>query len=130
MKLNRDELIWASGFYDGDGTLCKYIDGRDTTPRLVLSISQKDNRPLIRFKNAFNNWGNIHQKNVNDIYGYSCYRFDRIQQMCILMWPYLCNPKKEQISIKLNEFVDAWNLYPWKRITYHMGENTFWRPVK
>jgi hypothetical protein len=127
--VNREEVIWAAGFFDGEGCISFYRDKRENTPRLSISVGQKRLEPLNRFDSVFFNWGRISTQSRSRVSYWQCYRFDRIQQISILMWPFLCKPKQEQIVIAINGYVNAWRKYPWKRIVYHVNEETFWRKV-
>jgi hypothetical protein len=80
------ERAWAAGFYDGEGSSSR------NKGSFVLSISQKDYRPLARFAAAFDVEIAIYDNRLFDI------RLTGEKAFHVLhaMWPYLSEPKKEQ----------------------------------
>lgn len=99
MNLDTHELAWAAGFFDGEGSTHRRIDGS-----VILSIDQKGNIPLIRFKNAIGNKGGIsyHSGFRRDIgetqamYKLSVGNFQDVQFVMALLWKYLCPIKRQQ----------------------------------
>lgn len=102
-----DELAWAAGFFDGEGSITRQIkrNGRDGTwtgrCSLRISIMQCDDRPLLRFAAAVG-IGNVlgpyerqRGRNERAVYQWMCERERAIGVMGVL-WTYLCDPKREQ----------------------------------
>lgn len=111
--MNDTELAWAAGFFDGEGSAFvnhqRKVPHKDranpasydiTTP--VLSVCQVDVRPLLRFSKAVNGRKPTgpykHKKEGHNKY----YRWDAcgrpsVHRIVTLLWPYLSEPKKEQI---------------------------------
>lgn len=95
--MDTHELAWAAGFFDGEG--CADI-ARNSQQKeyLRLVVRQKDRRPLERFQAAVGGVGAIHGP-------YSrgnpcpCWKVvgSRAEQVAKLLWPYLSEPKREQL---------------------------------
>lgn len=84
------ELAWAAGFFDGEG----WFGYRISKPSygFVMGVSQKDIRPLIRFKEALQLDTNIHKNRINTIILSGSKAFPATKNL----WPFLSEPKKEQ----------------------------------
>ena len=105
------ELIWAAGFFDGEGCIMVRTDTGSHKERIkqttytsvspALSVAQVDPRPLYRFARAVNGrepGGPYKHKNVTHS---EYYRWDssggrEVHRILMLLWPYLSEPKKEQ----------------------------------
>lgn len=92
-----EEVIWAAGFFDGEG--CTSVRRRpDGRIDLRIDVGQKDRRPLERFSNALGG-------RVVGPYHHGMHRVlyngDSAFGMLLLLWPYLCDPKKEQARAAL-----------------------------
>ena len=60
MASSVEQLTWAAGFFDGEGTV--YIYSHSSSHRyryLAISVSQRDPRPLLVFRELFG--GSIHR---------------------------------------------------------------------
>ena len=106
--MDKLELAWAAGFFDGEG----YARLR-TTQRpngkyrhAVLAVAQIDIRPLERFQNAVLGLGKINgpygpypsqTKNSSPQYRWETAKFEHVQAVVALLWNFLSEPKKEQI---------------------------------
>jgi hypothetical protein len=65
---NSEELAWAAGFFDGEGSIGTYPAGRYGKPRIDISLSQTDPQVLERFRNVLSVgkvYGPYNQKNIN-----------------------------------------------------------------
>ena len=93
----REELAWAAGFFDGEGStgfndpIRKY--GR-------MSIHQVDRRSLFRFRAAVLDRGTIRGPYDKDtgqpISLWECTTFQTVQAVLAMLWPFLGEAKKEQ----------------------------------
>ena len=98
---NREELAWAAGFFDGEGST--YLD-----PRPRLSISQNDVVTLERFRDAVG-LGTVHVQSA--IYGrakkpvhqFRISGWRPVQAAVAMLWPWLSPIKKAQASRALNQ---------------------------
>ena len=90
--LNDPELIWAAGFFDGEGHI-----SINTRNQIQMRVSQRMIEPLDRFQMAVNG-GRVYPpgKRLND-----CYQWVAWNQVAATiaeqLFPYLCSIKQEQI---------------------------------
>jgi hypothetical protein len=97
MQINREELAWAAGFYDGEGTFC--LD----QGRLSMSLAQINPEVLIRFKAAVNGLGRVYGPYQRKVKTHSQWwvfcptSFEHTQAIVAMLWSFLSSPKKEQI---------------------------------
>src|ERR1700694_1953432 len=106
MQVNREEIIWAAGFFDGEG----HFGFRSTpwnTKMLVLSIAQIDRRVLDRFREAVFGLGKIYgpykhgRKNESPYWLFSSNRFEPTQAIVAALYQFLSPVKQEQIRTTL-----------------------------
>lgn len=104
MQINREELAWAAGFFDGEGSsyFCK--------PNTIrYAIYQMDISPIERFVKAMGNVGTLSRKpnsglNDNLIYCWYTNAFGEFIFVTGLLWTFLSEPKREQILRTLEKF--------------------------
>jgi len=114
MGYDERELAWAAGFFDGEGSMSPHIDKRPgRRPSLQLEIEQTSQQPLERFRRAVGQGGRITLRKPRAVtrkplwrlhyYGPAAFEVAR------LLYPYLCQPKQEQIrrAIRVVEDVAA-----------------------
>lgn len=101
------ELAWAAGFYDGEG--CTSVHRTNGNHNLRISIQQIDPRPLQRFLNAIEG-GNLGgpYKSPSRKTSWSAqwhYYLTGVKALGALgkLWPYLSEPKQEQILYIANQ---------------------------
>ena len=107
--MNKFELAWAAGFFDGEGSTCVYSGNSTPHPNLRVTIGQTDTEVLTRFKNAVG-FGNItgpfkgknDKTNRKPVYQYSVGSIRAISVMNLLI-PFLASIKKEQFYIALGK---------------------------
>lgn len=100
MQINREELAWAAGFFDGEGCTSLHR-GNPRSPRPVISIGQVGTECLERFKAAVFGIGNILPRQSKckpepGAYVYVAARFVEVQAVICLLWNYLSTPKRRQ----------------------------------
>jgi hypothetical protein len=115
--LDTHELAWASGFFDGEGSV--FYRGRKRK-ELSLSIAQADRRPLDRFCQAVGIGavrGPYQQryKNGKLYFVFSVNTHVRVQAIVAMLWRYLSGPKQEQAAGALREAI------PYLRTRYIRG---------
>ena len=100
--VSKDELIWAAGFFDGEGTIGPNLSSKNfsNVPCIRLGLSQVDRRPLDRFCEAVN-VGTVQGPHVHAKKSYSEYYTWKVAgmkaiQVLILIEPWLSQPKSEQ----------------------------------
>jgi len=120
-QIMNTELVWAAGFYDGEGcfsfkNMPRKSGNHHATVR--LGIRQNDRRPLDRFQNAVGFgkvYGPYNRKegdiSSNPYYVWESNRLEDVFNIIELLLPYLTGPKREQIwdncikyQIKLDEY--------------------------
>jgi hypothetical protein len=105
----REDLAWAAGFFDGEGSFLIVRNGGSLSPR--LTVGQTDSRPLHRFMAVFNGIGAVRgpyartKPNERPMFYYSVDGFEKVQALMAMMWPFLCEPKKQQATEMMAEVV-------------------------
>jgi len=112
---HREELAWAAGFWDGEGSCGCYgkNDGRKRVASdiyLRASVNQNRREPLDRFVRAVG-VGKIYgpyipTKNLlsqNPQWSYQV-SGKAVDTLFDLLWPWLCDPKREQYLIAREKF--------------------------
>lgn len=103
--MNREELAWAAGFFDGEGCTHVHNIRRKTGKHYkyaAISVGQTDEsrESLLRLQALFG--GTIYRhKDVNHqlrIHGY-----EKVQAAVAMMWPWLGTIKREQAARVLEE---------------------------
>lgn len=119
--LERTELAWAAGFFDGEGTThlarqTKERNGQTFGPYLQLqvSISQVGDDCLLRFQDAVGGLGRIYDFTRLTGAGNSVLRWQVNgrtdgRQVLALLWPFLTRVKREQAVRCLRE-IDEYDL--------------------
>lgn len=99
------ELAWAAGFYDGEGSF--YC--RSNRKEMVMEVSQVDLRPLERFFSVAG-VGSITQNKARGrsqaIYRWRSGCRNDVLDVVNKLWPYLSEPKKEQILQGYDKFLE------------------------
>jgi len=114
--LNREELAWAAGFYDGEGSVGNYAS-RGYKGRIVLAVAQTEKGPLYRFRNALG-FGKIYgpSKKRSDRHKpswvYQAGSFEKVQAVIAMLWPFLCDTKRQQARRALESYFPK--EYKWK----------------
>ena len=105
MKLDRYELAWAAGFYDGEGCTklaSKKRSGGGTREMVRMVIGQVRKDVLLRFKSAVGGLGKIYgpyeqaNENWQAQWVYAAQSFEQAQAVFALLWDYLSSEKREQ----------------------------------
>lgn len=100
----REELAWAAGFIDGEGTFGAYhFHARRLG--LVLSAPQIDPAVLFRLRDALG-MGSvvgpyIQKGNRQPRWEYKLYGFEKVQAAIAMLWSFLSSVKKEQAKAAL-----------------------------
>lgn len=104
--MNREELAWAAGFFDGEG--CSWVDRPNKNQgynrgHLRLKIQQVEKDTLMRFQKALNGLGTVRgpygpYKNSKSqpIHEWAADNFEHVQAAIAMMWTFLSPPKREQ----------------------------------
>lgn len=113
---NREELAWAAGFFDGEGTVCCSTVGNGKgTLSLKLRIPNREFAPIARFWNAVGQIGSINgpyertsptdSPRAHPIGVFQSHRFEHIQAIVAMLWKWLSEPKKRQITKEINKYI-------------------------
>jgi hypothetical protein len=101
-EFRREELIWAAGFFDGEGNV--RFDPRPGRKNgwTQLQIAQCDRRVLDRFKGAVGGIGAVYgpyaqrQPKSQPYYQYSAQGFMFVQAVVAMLFKWLSPVKREQ----------------------------------
>ena len=118
----REQLAWAAGFFDGEGSICCNRERNRTSTRvgslkLTLGIAQaSDSEVLHRFKAAVG-VGTVRGPfdrqidNQNIVFVYSVHNFEDVQYAIAQLWPWLGTRKRQQAKHALV----GWRTHPTRR---------------
>lgn len=120
--LSREELAWASGFFDGEGTATRrFHRQREGLPYPVLMVSQSTTAvsdmsvPLVltRFKEAVGGLGHIcgpyppRTARCKPQAYWTASSFEHAQAVAAFLWGYLSPIKRQQIKHVIREYLSA-----------------------
>jgi hypothetical protein len=120
LVLDRELLIWAAGFADGEGCWHLTKDRRKSRgreyrrPLLVIAQSGLDNEPpetLVKFDRAVGGLGRFHRQ-IHDnprwrlYWQYRVHGFQKVQAITAMLWPSLCAEKRAQATGVLRGFLE------------------------
>src|SRR4051812_35629251 len=101
-NLNREDLAWAAGFFDGEGTVRFKPDrrGGKNSGTVAMSVHQVRREPLVRFQRALGGMGKIGGPyptgRENPILSWYATGWKNSQAIVAMLWPFLSVPKREQ----------------------------------
>jgi hypothetical protein len=102
LRIDREKLAWAAGFFDGEGTtFAKSDTDRPGYHQLSVSVPQAgDSTPLVleRFRDSVLGMGRIDPPGIDGAYRWRSRGFVDAQQTVILLWPYLGDVKRQQAA--------------------------------
>lgn len=95
--VNREELAWAAGFFDGEGNVRSRNEPQ--TPILMVQIGQRHSAFVLhRFHKAVG-VGTVGQYTSTKrglTHYYRVYGFEKVQTVMAMLWPFLSEVKKAQ----------------------------------
>lgn len=112
----REELAWGAGFWDGEGCcsarLRPEVSGGDYI-QVTLDLGQHGRRPLDRFHAAVGGIGSVAGPRAAGRAGLVRYDwqaggFETVQAVIAMLWPFLCEPKREQAAAALTAYHRSW----------------------
>jgi len=143
---NREELAWAAGFFDGEGSFGVYRakprtyrgeTKSNTYLRMSVAQAGSDQPPelLLRFRNAVANLGQIRPRRITHLgkkpmWIWQAERVNDIQAVVAMLWPWLGARNRERMKTGIKQYREA--LFKWQDRTHcHRGhayddENTRW----
>lgn len=98
---SREELAWAAGFYDGEGSTSYGTHKGGSRPYIIpsASVSQKNATTLERFQRAVGGRGRIYERrNRPGMFQWETSRWVEARDVVNLLWPWLCEPKRQQAA--------------------------------
>lgn len=111
--VNREELAWAAGFFDGEGNTNTY-DSRATGGRLgiQLAVTQIHRSTLERFQGILRA-GRIYgpyftKSGRHGQYTLKVRGFEQVQAAVAVLWPWLTPVKREQAALALVRYRSGW----------------------
>lgn len=112
MQINREELAWAAGFFDGEGCISSSVFEHKRTRSIQIAIGQTDLRPLERFNRAIGGFGTIYVINRpipllathKPQWSLKIGRFEHVQSTMALLWLFISEPKREQCVVAVTRY--------------------------
>lgn len=96
MNIDREELAWAAGFYDGEGST--FLRKSHDIKRPSMGISQLERLPLERFQAAVGGLGRIYPGSPSSgtTWMWHANRVGDTYTVIALLWHWLSEPKRWQ----------------------------------
>lgn len=100
----REDLAWAAGFFDGEGTIGGYSKLEEAHICFSLRVYQTERTTLERFHRAVLGIGSVvgpyfrkdRKAHHKPAYTYDVSGHRQVQAVIAMLWPFLSQPKKEQ----------------------------------
>ena len=116
-EVNREELAWAAGFFDGEGNIGCQVKNHTATFR--IHVSQVRLEPLERFQRAVLGLGKIVQRQRESrthygqkpVYEFRTGGFQESQAIMAMLASFLSQPKQEQLISALQTYKDCYEPY-------------------
>ena len=133
MRINREELAWAAGFYDGEGTCYARSTRRRPQVQLLLSLSQVNVERLVRFRDALGGKGRIYgpiklkrpsPPQWQPVHHWYVSSFEDVQASVALLWTWLSR-ESQQVSRAFRRFLAYHHAQApqWKRRAFVRKQN-------
>lgn len=94
--MNREELAWAAGFFDGEGHMAarKWRTSQ-------IGVGQSEVSTLVRFQRAVRGIGCVYgpyraANSPRPTYRWQIASFEGCQAVIAMLWPFLSEPKRDQ----------------------------------
>lgn len=104
--MDREELAWAAGFFDGEGCTNAHRSNVGNKPwRISVSVTQIHRDTLERFQAALGGIGTIYgpyEKPVNPQFTFKGAGLEKTQAIIAMLWPWLTPHKKEQAILAIS----------------------------
>jgi hypothetical protein len=100
--LNLEEVAWAAGFFDAEGSACssQRRDRPSRERRMVVYQAGRDEIPeaLLRFKRAIGDRGNITGPYRDRLFHWTTKKHSAFDEVTTMLWPWLSEPKRAQLQ--------------------------------
>ena len=101
---SREEMAWAAGLFDGEGTIGVRRNGPAArTRRIGLALGMTDRTVVERFASALGGIGRVYEPRVSSRYPlvkpvhvFAIHSFERTQATIAALWSWLSEPKRNQ----------------------------------
>jgi len=110
VRINREELAWAAGLFDGEGHTRARKNGTNGTYALTLSLDLANQDVLERFHKAVWNLGTLRgpysrkRQSNKPLWRWQATKFEYAQAIIAAIWSFLSPPKKEQIKSAIETY--------------------------
>lgn len=108
---SREELAWAAGLFDGEGTVGAYLNPRSKALQFKASVAQVDRKVLDRFQIALG-MGRVVLRlrkklrgNERPIFEWVVQSFEETQASLVMLWTWLSPVKREQFKLAQARFL-------------------------
>jgi hypothetical protein len=107
-SVDREDLAWAAGFFDGEGC----FSFTDRTGYATVAVGQVEREPLERFKAAVDGLGKIYgpyfqvypgRMSTRPWHQYRAYRREHVQAIAAMLWFKLGDSKRTQARTVLTK---------------------------
>ena len=137
IKLDKEKLAWAAGFFDGEGCTLFKASMRASNGRMYgsasLQIAQCGNlekypEVLEKFNEAIgglgHQYGPYNKKSANQpYYQLHVIGFEKVQAVVAMLWPWLCSIKRQQAKKALETCKEYSKRPKWKLGRKPKGEH-------
>lgn len=112
LTLNKEDLAWAAGFFDGEG--CTYLQRSNGTRSQFsktylspsITINQKNHEVLEKFNQVTGSYGKFYFSEIKNQYNLRFSSFEKTQYIICLLWPWLGTLKRDQYRRILKEYLE------------------------
>lgn len=113
MELQREDLAWAAGFFDGEGCVSFGVRrGRYKTRQIQVNVTQSGDHAvtlLSKFQCAVANLGHISgpfSGRRTPRWNWGVTRFESVQAVIAMLWPWLGPAKRNKAKLCLSAYRD------------------------
>lgn len=123
IPFNREDLAWAAGFLDGEGSFTAYTDEKRSKCQLSITAPQVNRQPLDRLASIIG--GSVSGPQLKSKSGFvssnkiqhrwSISSFEQSQAVIALLWCWMSDPKRkqaEQALLKVRNFYSTGKVLP------------------
>ena len=103
MKIHREKLAWAAGFFEGEGCFHRNKgSSKNSSPDYgTLQIAQVNPEPLDKFRAVFPFLYPARPQGKNQIWALRSGKFEHVQAVVAALWPWLSTKRRQQAKLAL-----------------------------
>lgn len=100
--LSREELSWAAGFFDGEGTVSTTKRTHAKNRYIYTSVAQAEPTTLVRLQKAVGGLGHLsgpksrQRPHWQPLWKWQANSFEHCQAVVAMLWHWLSGPKRKQ----------------------------------